>query len=336
MDEALLYRTQLGADPGLERPHAGPGHQRHSGLASMCGARCSRTRRSLHGAAPNRARILSGSLRRLWSARSSTSRTRTVSTPRLLGGSGDAGQLLGRAGGDRGGSTKTRRGAGAPTRRAIVCVLPPEPVRMLVRYSPALRGPSPLCEAQNAAGYSSDGSLCGVDHSLTAIMLGGAARGQRSCGSHLGQPLRELRDKQQFAFGMEVGCSSGQHGVIARILARSALVWMEDALETRTITAPNRCHRSRLDHRVCGRPARNRVLVRCSPDRSRTVDHHPTITVNPILPISRSPDRISSTPHAPRPREAKRPCESLGSPSPGAGSSLGRSGVGDVWLAAAR
>ena len=95
-----------------------------------------------------------------------------------------------------------------------------------------------------------------------------------------------------------------------RILARSALVWMEDALETRTITAPNRCHRSRLDHRVCGRPARNRVLVRCSPDRSRTVDHHPTITVNPILPISRSPDRISSTPHAPRPREAKRPCES--------------------------
>ena len=126
--------------------------------------------------------------RRLWSARSSTSRTRTVSIPRLLGGSGDAGQLLGRAGGDRDGGTRD-------TVRAIVCVLPPVRVRTLARYSPAMRDllrrtkPTRQCK-------SSDGSFIErrVDHSLTAIML------RRSCTRSaqrrlaFGSSLRELRD----------------------------------------------------------------------------------------------------------------------------------------------
>ena len=144
-------------------------------------------------------------------------------------------------------------------------------------------------------------------------MLGGAARGQRSCGSHLSQRFESCEANSNSLSERKVALVTAILMPSHRIFARSALVWMEDALETGTITAPDRCHRSRLDHRVCGRPARNRVLVQCSPDRSRTVDHHPTMTVNPILPIRRpAPARITSTPHAPRPARGEAAVGILG------------------------
>ena len=96
-------------------------------------------------------------------------------------------------------------------------------------------------------------------------------RVQRTYGSHLGQSPSRAARQTAIRFRNAGCCSSG------RMVRPRALGSMEDVLETRTITAPDRCHRSRLDHRVCSRPARNRVLVQCSPDRSRTADHHPTI-----------------------------------------------------------
>jgi|1185.fasta_scaffold13503_2 hypothetical protein len=165
---------------------------------------------------------------------------------------------------------------------------------MLARYSPGMRDllrrtkPTRQCE-------SSDGSF--IERAGRSLPDGDNAEAELHEVSAAAARIwvEASRAARQTAIHFRNGggllirpawCSSH------RILARSALVWMEGALERRTITAPNRCHCSRLDHRVCDRPARNRVLVRCSPDRSRTVDHHPTITVNPILPISRSPDRI--------------------------------------------
>jgi len=106
---------------------------------------------------------------------------------------------------------------------------------------------------------------------------------KRSGGSHLGQGFASCETNSNSLSERRWAAHQASMVFIAPD-TRKVGSWMEDALETRTITAPNRCHRSRLDHRVCGRPTRNGVLVQRSPDQSRTVDPHPTMTVNLSCP----------------------------------------------------